>query len=511
MPVAKTPVVSDDRACIECEQLGTATLQCEACDGALYCEDCDAMVHRPKVMRGHERSTLPPVVVKAPRPMCNECETEEAVSKCDDCDTTYCAACDASVHRFKSLRNHQRTPIDDDEADVQVSAVSPQPKQETASMKTSTKTTTAVATAKSTLPVMKAVETYVDSVPQYDLPSESDSSDDEEEEEDDEEESGAVAAMKAATRTVVAQPNVDSSSEEEDDDEEEEDAESTPMHSATPVTAYVESVPKYDLSSESEDEDSDDDDVKAPAPLSSVTPAKKAAQLPPPVSPTKLYVRLPADVSSESSDDDDFDDERPVMPAPSAGVSTEKKTSQPSLDISSESSSDEEDERLQSTVPVARTSITTSKRKASTSSSSSSSDSDDSDEDDEPAAKQPRQEEPPKTTKRSTPASTGHSNGKAGGISEGNTHSVVKKIEAYASSDRSDVLHLDANLNGFERLLAHDCAERLGLRHVSVGEGLERHITISRHDGDKRAALKRSAAADTAGHAKKAKKNAGKQ
>ncbi|KAJ0406423.1 hypothetical protein P43SY_007031 [Pythium insidiosum] len=486
-PVILPTAASDDRVCIECEQPGAATLRCDACDGVLYCEECDAMVHRPKVMRSHERSTLPPVVVKAPRPLCNECETEEAVSQCGDCDTTYCAACDASVHRFKSLRNHQRTPIEEEV----VTAAPSQPTQERAAATASKKKTqTLVEVAAPSKSVTKTANAYVDSVPQYDLPSESESSDDEADD-------GAAAAMMTVGRAVVHQPSAESSSEEEE--EEEDEGESVIAPSTTPVTAYVESVPKYDLSSESEDDDdSDDDEDDAPTPVSKPTAADAAKKLPPPVSPTKLYVRLPANVSSESSEDDDFDDERPVVPRPTV----EKKSTLPSLDVSSESSSDEEDERPQTAPAAARSVAAANKRKACSSSSSSS----DSDDDETPAVKQPRREEPSKRATKSTPASSSHSHAKSGGISEGNTHSVVKKIEAYAGSDRTDVLHLDANLNGFERLLAHDCAERLGLRHVSVGEGVERHITISRHDGDKRASLKRAAAAaDAAGKPKKAK------
>ncbi|KAJ0407615.1 hypothetical protein ATCC90586_006258 [Pythium insidiosum] len=532
-PVFLPTAASDDRVCIECEQPGAATLRCDACDGALYCEECDAMVHRPKVMRSHERSTLPPAVVKAPRPLCNECETEEAVSQCGDCDTTYCAACDASVHRFKSLRNHQRTPIEEEV----VTAAPSQPTQERAAATASKKKTqTPVEVAAPSKSATKTANAYVDSVPQYDLPSESESSDDEADD-------GAAAAMKTVGRAVVPQPSAESSSEEEEEEEdagesaiapsttpvtteeeeEEEDAgESAIAPSTTPVTTYVESVPKYDLSSESEDDDdSDDDEDDAPTPVSKPTAADAAKKLPPPVSPTKLYVRLPANVSSESSEDDDFDDERPVMPRPTV----EKKSTLPSLDVSSESSSDEEDERPQTAPAAARSVAAASKRKANErpqtapaaarsvaaaskrKASSSSSSSSDSDDDETPAVKQPRREEPSKRATKSTPASSSHSHVKSGGISEGNTHSVVKKIEAYAGSDRTDVLHLDANLNGFERLLAHDCAERLGLRHVSVGEGgVERHITISRHDGDKRASLKRAAAAaDAAGKPKKAK------
>ena len=74
---------------------------------------------------------------------------------------------------------------------------------------------------------------------------------------------------------------------------------------------------------------------------------------------------------------------------------------------------------------------------------------------------------------QSTPA-------KASGISNGSTHSVVGKIQAFAQTKNAPALHFSPSLNGYERLLAHDCAESLGLSHVSVGSGLERHLVIDR-------------------------------
>lgn len=66
------------------------------------------------------------------------------------------------------------------------------------------------------------------------------------------------------------------------------------------------------------------------------------------------------------------------------------------------------------------------------------------------------------------------------GISSGSVHSVVGKIEAYMNSSTTEELHMSPGLNSYERLLAHDCAERLGLEHLSVGTGLERHIVVSK-------------------------------
>lgn len=57
---------------------------------------------------------------------------------------------------------------------------------------------------------------------------------------------------------------------------------------------------------------------------------------------------------------------------------------------------------------------------------------------------------------------------------------MVDLIRKYAEGDRTDVMHLSSALNSFERMLAHEEAERLGLLHKSVGTGLERHITIAK-------------------------------
>lgn len=73
-----------------------------------------------------------------------------------------------------------------------------------------------------------------------------------------------------------------------------------------------------------------------------------------------------------------------------------------------------------------------------------------------------------------------HSSRNSATISEGSTHSLVKRMEAYRVSIDSTPMHLSTSLNSFERLLAHDCAERLGLQHQSIGEGLDRHIIISK-------------------------------
>nr|CCA22172.1 conserved hypothetical protein [Albugo laibachii Nc14] len=65
-------------------------------------------------------------------------------------------------------------------------------------------------------------------------------------------------------------------------------------------------------------------------------------------------------------------------------------------------------------------------------------------------------------------------------VSENSTHTLVKRMEAYHASSSTLPMHLSPSLNSFERLLAHDCAERLGLEHCSTGQGLDRHVVISK-------------------------------
>ncbi len=51
--------------------------------------------------------------------------------------------------------------------------------------------------------------------------------------------------------------------------------------------------------------------------------------------------------------------------------------------------------------------------------------------------------------------------------------------ENFASSELSE-LHLPASLSSYERLLVHETAERLGIKHKTIGEGIEKHIFLSK-------------------------------
>ncbi|TMW69195.1 hypothetical protein Poli38472_001351 [Pythium oligandrum] len=447
---AKNQQSGQGRTCVECEQADSAVWQCVQCENALYCDDCNAAVHRPKVLRSHERTKLPPVVTKPKNPTCEECEKNESTVQCEDCGVPYCAACDSSVHQFKSLRSHKRTGLTSDEKPAKAAPVK----------KTETK-------AKPAAPVTA----YIDSVPKFDLLSESESSEDEE---SDNEDAEPAVAPHAVTTTT------------EDSESEDVEMESAP---AAPIS-YVNSVPKFELSSDSES--SDDEDEK-PAPikkapvnteLSSESESDDEDDKPAPLKTTpapRAKAPVPVDVSSESSDDD-FEDERPATPASAKPAPAKKIEAKPatvtvSSESSSESESDDDDEK-----PVVKAAPVAAKKRPAPSASSSDSDSSSDDEDEKPVAKQPRvtttparssSNPPPPPPRRGQPE-------RKPGISSGSSHTLVKKIEEYYESDNTEVMHLDPNLNGFERLLAHDCAERLGLQHVSVGLGLERHITISR-------------------------------
>jgi hypothetical protein len=431
----------EDRTCIECEQPGTATWRCEACENALYCDDCKTLVHRPKVMKAHTQERLPEPTRP---PVCGECETQAASVHCEDCGVVYCDECDASVHQFKSLRGHTRSALAKSS-----SKSAPATEKKVANEKKPKRET-----------VASSVTSYIESVPQYDLPSESESSSEEEEAEEQEIHQQSVP-QRAVKQTAAVQ---ESGSESED--EEEESPAAAAMRAAT--TGYTKSVPKYELSSESEssseDEAEDDDSVERVEP----SIVKVAV-----VAPKQATATTTKNAASSDSDDDDFEDERPIVTRPVQPTPARPTTRVPStITISSESESESGSEHGATTKPTAKTVPV--KRKA----SSSDSDSESSDNSDVKRTPPPVKQQPRMAAK--TPARPAAAPAAKVGISTGSSHTLVKAIEAYAESDRTDVLHLDPNLNGFERLLAHDCAERLGLDHVSVGEGLDRHITVAR-------------------------------
>ncbi|KAG6977370.1 hypothetical protein JG688_00000382 [Phytophthora aleatoria] len=471
---AETEQNAETRTCVECEKPGVAVWKCAKCDNSLYCDDCNSAVHRARVMAKHKRTKLPPVPTL---PRCGECESNTASVRCEQCEVPFCVSCDASVHKFKSLRKHTRVKLSSKAEKAQpTKKVQEEPKATKQVVKKGkTEAVESAPQAKVVDPVL-----YVESVPQLEFSSESSESEDEE-----------MQLRTAQTTASDDEPMADASETESEDDfddvkpqtsaptpvvkeqapvasesESEDESDDKPAAKPTPSPA---SGPKMELSSDS---DSSDDEAPEPTPVSAST--------------------LDVDESSES--EDESEDEPPSKPAVKPTPAPAPKPTLAELSSESESDSDSEvpskpvvkqTKKLAPKAP-AKSPVVKTKPAA----SSSSSDSSDSSEDEAPPAKPVKPTPAPRAPARTH---------KAGGISEGSSHTLVKKIEAFNESGEGNELHLDANLNGFERLLAHDCAERLGLAHESIGADLQRHIIISRH-GAKRPAA-------SSGHGHKAKKS----
>jgi hypothetical protein len=401
--------------CNECEQ-AEPSVTCEECEEK-YCSTCDTSVHASKVMSRHTRNVLYTV------PVCGECEASKAKVKCAQCNESYCDECNETVHKFKTLRKHLREPID--------SNIQPLSKLN----KSFTKPSVAP---------QKSNNGYIDSIPKYELTSDSESDED---------------VHETPTMTVKITPT------------------KYPPRKIATTPAKISttpSKPRMELSSES----SEDDDAHASQPFATKQPIKAA---------------MPSAISSESESEEQKICHRPIA------VKTQKG------EISSESSQDDSDdddikyvspEASSSNTPIVVKQAPSTTIPTATSSAHSTSSSDSSSEEEEDA--NPSKTTPSKfstyTKKdlckgarqwefqqhRKNPRNASR-RAQEQGLSVNSSHSVVKKIEAYVVSDNTEVLHLESHLNGFERLLAHDCAERFGLGHVSVGEGLERHLTIFKH------------------------------
>ncbi|OWZ04084.1 TKL protein kinase [Phytophthora megakarya] len=61
--------------------------------------------------KNHELLHLAPTTPSMPR--CGECEADTASLRCEQCDVSFCASCDANVHKFKSLQKHTRVNLSD--------------------------------------------------------------------------------------------------------------------------------------------------------------------------------------------------------------------------------------------------------------------------------------------------------------------------------------------------------------------------------------------------------------
>ena len=202
--------------------------------------------------------------------------------------------------------------------------------------------------------------------------------------------------------------------------------------------------------------------------------------------------------SSESEDEDEPESSKSVEK--NAALSAESSSDDSSSDSDSDSESDEAD---QPSIKENDKSVTkesaSGNADSSDSDSSDSSDSDSSDESDSSDDDEPSQ-------KPSAQPSTPGAKQTFGSVSSGVKHSVIQKIEDFVAAGCPDTLHLSASLNSYERLLAHDCAEKHGLQHVSVGEGLERHITIAKGSASSNTTTgKRKAQSNTTPGSKRAK------
>ncbi|KAG7392850.1 hypothetical protein PHYPSEUDO_014337 [Phytophthora pseudosyringae] len=485
---AETEQNEEARACVECEKPGVAVWKCLKCDNSLYCDDCNSAVHRARVMAKHKRTKLPPPAPMLPR--CGECESKTASVRCEQCEVPFCPSCDASVHKFKSLRKHTRVKLSG-----KTEKAKPKTKEEpkVAKKKEGKKKQAQADPAPQTKAA--APVSYVESVPQLEFSSDPESS----ESEDEEMAEASPGQPRPALVTASSADGDDEPMADASETESEEDFDDVKPHSSAPAglakkqaqaseasesesepTPVPASVPKMELSSDS---DSSDDEAPDPTPASALASKADASsesgsdsdgEVPSKPTPTRARKPTLAELSSESESDSDGEaPSKPVMkqakkPAPKAAPA------KPSSESSSDESEDEAPPK-----PAAKTKQTPAPKKK----AASSSDSSDSSEDEAPPAKLAAK---PTPAPRRAPAPA--RNHQSGGISEGSSHTLVKKIEAFSESGEGNELHLDANLNGFERLLAHDCAERVGLAHESAGSGLERHIIISRH-GAKRVAV----------------------
>jgi len=60
------------------------------------------------------------------------------------------------------------------------------------------------------------------------------------------------------------------------------------------------------------------------------------------------------------------------------------------------------------------------------------------------------------------------------------TGDVIEQITHFASGSPERELHLPPSLTAYNRLLVHETAERLGLKHTTVGTEKNRHIVLKR-------------------------------
>ncbi|KAF1795089.1 Nucleotide-binding alpha-beta plait domain [Phytophthora cactorum] len=393
---------------------------------------------------------------------CVECEMPGvAVWKCAKCDNSlYCDDCNSAVHRARVMAKHKRTKL----PPVPTLPRCGECESNTASVRCEQCEVPFCVSCDASVHKFKSLRKHT----RVKLSSKAEKA----------KPTKKVQEEPKATKKVVKKGKTEA-------------VESAPQAKVVDPVLYVESVPQLEFSSES----SESEDEEMQPRTAQTTASDDERWLTPPV-------------ASESESEDDSDDKPAAKPTPSPASGPKMETTAASASTLEVDESSESEDEPPSKPAVKPTPAPAPKPTLAELSSESESDSD-SEAPSKPVVKQTKNsdssdssedEAPPAKPVKPTPAPQAPARThKAGGISEGSSHTLVKKIEAFNESGEGNELHLDANLNGFERLLAHDCAERLGLAHESIGADLERHIIISRH-GAKRPAA-------SSGHGHKAKKS----
>ncbi|EQC32099.1 hypothetical protein SDRG_10295 [Saprolegnia diclina VS20] len=369
-------------------------------------------------------------------PMCAECITAPATLLCAQCEEHYCTTCDATAHASRVMSKHTRTAL-------AVPVVCAECRTSAASVRC-TKCELDFCSGCS----WKIHEFRVFRSHRREAIGTTSSSD-----ESDQEEKQDVEKVEEAKDVAM-----------EDESEEEEAA---PVQATlVPKKPIIRPMPKMVLSDESSSEE-EDDVAAVKTPVAAVKTPVAAVKTP--VAAVKTPVAaVKKPVVTELSSEDESEDE--VAPAQAAPATT----------LNSESSDDEEEEVVapkKAFVPATFAAVA-----AATELSTES----DSSDDEVTAAPKQALQKAVAAPAASLSSSDDESDDddikvvKKAPLASTTTHSVVKKIQNYAESDATDVLHLSPDLNSYERLLAHDTAEKLGLAHVSVGDGLDRHITVSK-------------------------------
>ncbi|KAF0693224.1 Aste57867_15818 [Aphanomyces stellatus] len=367
---------------------------------------------------------------------CAECGKATAAVTCAQCDAALCLGCDATLHASRIMSKHTRMAVAVDARCAECRADKATVHCTKCELDFCNKCSWAIHEFKvfrtHRREALKATKTPVVAATVESTPTK------------------PVVKKAAATAVVVVQPQTELSDDSSSDDEDEEKVVTKAI--VTP-TKKPTAAPQLELSDTSESSDDDMDDVPAVIAKPAAAPAVKT------VAKATPKMELSDD---ESDDSNDVVDTKPVVAA-----AAPKRAAVPQTELSDTSESSDDDDDVKPAV-VKPTAVAT--KRAAVPQTELSSDS--SDDDDATPAAPPAKK--PKTM-MATPTST-------------SSHSLVKKIEAYAASESTDMLHLSPSLNGYERLLAHDCAERLGLLHESVGEGLDRHITVAKggKDGKKK-------------------------